>query len=209
MKTFKHSLLILAFATTLFACKKDKKNTEIVEEIRKEELVKKIADIIPKEYQDTLTRLGIALNLETSPPSLEGGAYLFAPQVLFKSNRKTDLPNMKFNDSRVKFFGQDNDGNIKLIGKYLLNTADTSIVTAISGKGNDFTVYGKVKSVSGSNSAVFAIVISGTKDGTVLKDIRMGLINIDNTRGGNSFIKQGEARVVFDTDKISETIPLF
>ncbi len=219
MKTNKQSikwLVIVLLALSFTACKKNKenewqkKNEEIVEAIKKEELTKKIADIIPAQYQDTLTKLGIIINKDINPPSLSGGAYIYTPMMLFKSNRKEDPANLRFLDSRVKFFDQDADNNIKFIGKNLLNTADTSIVTAISGSGSQFTVYGKVKSVNGANSAIFAIVMSGSKDGNVLKDIRMGLINIDNSKGGTGvFIKQGEARVVFDTDKISETIAAF
>ena len=209
MKTFKSILILTVCTVVLFACKKDKENEEIVEATKKEELTRKIADIIPAQYQDTLTKLGIVINKDINPPSLSGGAYIYTPMVLFKSNRKEDPANLRFLDSRVKFFDQDADNNIKFIGKNLLNTADTSIVTAISGSGNQFTVYGKVKSVNGSNSAIFAIVMSGSKDGNVLRDIRMGLINIDNSKGGTVFIKQGEARVVSDTDKISESIALF
>lgn len=207
MKTFKQSLLVLVIATTLFACKKDK---EKVDELAKQEVLqKKIADIIPKEFQDTLTKLGLVINQDVNPPKFNNEAFIFTPFVLFKSNRPQDAPNLKFLDGRVKFFDQDQDNNIKLIGKNLLNEADTSIVTAISGSGNQFTIYGKVKSFAGTNSAVFAIVISGSREGTELKDIRMGIINIDNSKGGTRFIKQGEARVAFDTDKISGQIPMF
>lgn len=199
-------MLISAFL--FVACKKDKDDNSIEELIKQETLNKKIAEIIPAQYRDTLTKLGIVLNEETSPPNVEG-AFAFKPVVLLKSNRPTDPPNLKFTDVSIKFFSQDKDNNIKLITKNLLNSADTSITTAISGSGNNFTVYGKVKSVKGEDSAIFGVIISGTREGGVLRNIRYGLINIDNAKGGNSFIKQGEARAIHDTDQISEQIPMF
>lgn len=202
-------LALVLIAVTIFAaCKKDKENEEVVEAIKKEELVKKIADIIPKEYQDTLTKLGISLNLDVTPPNMEG-AFAIKPVKLLKSNRPEDPSTLTFTDVTVKFLAQDSENNIKLIGKKFLTDADTSIVTAISGKGNDFTIYGKVKSVSGANSAIFGIIISGTKDGAILRNVRYGLINIDNKNGGTRFIRQGEARAVFDSDLVSDAIPMF
>lgn len=206
MKRFKTVLILALCVLMFFACKKD--TDEVVETIKKEELVKKINDIIPKQYQDTLTKLGISLNLDVDPPNMEG-AFSFKPVKLLKSNRPEDPASFTFSDVTIKFLSQDKDNNIKLIGRKLLNDADTSIVTAISGKGNDFTIYGKVKSVGGSNSAIFGIIISGTKDGNLLRNIRYGLINIDNKNGGTRFIRQGEARVIFDADLVSESIPMF
>ena len=210
MKTSRKSIKWLAvflLGLSIISCKKDKDS--VVEDLVKQEILdKKIADIIPKEYQDTLTKLGIAINQDVNPPSL-AGAFEFKPVKLLKSNRPQDPANLAFLDVSIKFFAQDKDNNIKLITKNLLNTADTSIVTAISGSGNKFTVYGKVKSVQGPNSAIFGVIISGTRDGSALKDIRYGLINIDNSKGGTSFIKQGEARAIFDTDGISAEIPMF
>ncbi len=206
MKRFRTILFLTLCVIAFFACKKD--NKEVVEAIRKEDLVKKINDIIPKQYQDTLTKLGISLSLDVTPPNMEG-AFGIKPVRLLKSNRPEDGANLVFTDVTVKFLSQDKDNNIKLIGRKFLTDADTSIVTAISGKGNDFTIYGKVKSVSGANSAIFGIIISGTKDGTLLRNVRYGLINIDNKNGGTRFIRQGEARAVFDTDLVSESIPMF
>lgn len=200
--------LTLCVMMMIFACKKDNDTNEVVEAIKKEELTRKINDIIPKQYQDTLAKLGIVLNQEVEPPNLEG-AFGIKPLRLLKSNRPQDPANMVFNDVSVKFFTQDKDNNIKLIGKNFVGNADTSIVTAISGKGNDFTIYGKVKAVQGSNLAIFGIVISGVKDGDLLRNVRYGIINIDNSKGGTVFIKQGDARAVFDTDLISGSIPMF
>lgn len=209
MKTLKQSLLILAVATSLFACKKDK---DKVDELAKQEILsKKIAEIIPKEYQDSLVKMGIVINQDVTPPKLDG-AYILKVLKLVKSNVPTDVANKTFANLEIKFFGQDSDNNIKLISRSGTGnqfTTDTSIVTAISGSGKQFTVYGKTKSVSGSNVAIFGVIYSGEIDGNVLRNVKTGLINIDNSKGGATFIKQGQGRVIRDDDLISESIPMF
>lgn len=201
------TVMFFIFALTGIGCKKDEVN-----ELAKQEIFqKKIADIIPKEYQDSLVKMGIVINQDLTPPKIEG-AFILKPLKLVKSNIPNDRPTMTFADLEIKFFGQDADNNIKLISRTINGSTtalDTSIVTAISGSGKQFTIYGKTKSVNGSNVAIFGSIFSGEIDGNVLKNVRMGLINLDNSKGGNAFIKQGEGRVLRDNDLISESIPIF
>lgn len=203
MKTFKQILLILMLAGTLFACKKEKNDELGSQEILK----KKILDIIPKEYQDSLIKMGIAINQDVTPPNLNG-AFLLKTLKLVASNVPQDKAGKTFGDVKIKFFGQDSENNIKFIS-IQSNITDTSIVTAISGSGNKFTVYGKRKSVSGVNSAIFGTIYSGEIENNVIKNLRYGIINIDNSKGGTTFIKQGEGRVIKDDDMVSESIPMF
>lgn len=211
METLKHILLVVTLAFTLFSCKKDKENEEIVESIKKEQLLKKITEIIPKQYQDSLVKLGIVINQEVNPPALSG-AYLLNNLRLIKSNISTDVASKSFSDVQIKFFGQDADNNIKYVSKTSGNNGtanDTSIVTAISGSGKQFTVYGRAKSVNGVNTATFGYIYSGEVEGNSLKNVRFGLINIDNSKGGNKFVQQGQGRVIKDDDLTSETISFF
>lgn len=200
------TVMFFIFALTGIGCKKDEVNELATQEI----FQKKIADIIPKQYQDSLVKMGIVINQEITPPKLDG-AFVLKVLKLVKSNRPTDVPDMVFANIDIKFFGQDADNNIKFIGRSTGTraSADTSIVTAISGSGKQFTVYGKTKSVINSNSAIFGVIFSGEIDGNVLRNVRRGIINIDNSKGGTAFIKQGEGRVTRDDDLVSESIPMF
>lgn len=200
------TVMFFIFALTGIGCKKDEVNELATQEI----FQKKIADIIPKQYQDSLVKMGIVINQEITPPKLDG-AFVLKVLKLVKSNRPTDVPDMVFANIDIKFFGQDADNNIKFIGRSTgtRTSADTSIVTAISGSGKRFTVYGKTKSVINSNSAIFGVIFSGEIDGNVLRNVRRGIINIDNSKGGTAFIKQGEGRVTRDDDLVSESIPMF
>ena len=203
MKTFQKIVLILTLSSTLFACKKEK-----ADELSSQEIFnKKISDIIPKQYQDSLIKMGIVINQEVNPPILNG-AFLLQKLKLASSNIPSDKPTKTFNNVQIKFFGQDSENNIKFIS-IQSDSPDSSLVSAISGSGNKFTVYGKRKSMIGANSAIFGIIYSGEIENNVIKNLRYGLINIDNSEGGTAFIKQGQGRVIRDDDMVSEPIAMF
>lgn len=197
---FPFALIIL-----MASCGKDDKQVS-----NEEILTQKIKDIIPQKYLDTLKKLGLNINFGTQPPQI-GGAYAIQYHTLDTSNFNDNFkPGHHFSDAIVRFYDQSSsDYGIKLIGANFLRERDTSIATAISGQGNNFTVYGKVKStVSSGKYAIVAIIISGTKDGDNIRNFRMGLINIDNSQGGSgNFIDEGQGRVTFDSDLISEIVP--
>lgn len=203
-KLFTAAAIVMLFVT---ACKKDQAGPSD-EEI----LTDKIEDIIPAQYLDTLKKLGLTINLGTTPPDVQG-IYDFKPLKLEKSNRPSDAANMFFANAKVKLYNQSTtDFGIQLLGKNFIAANDTSLVTAISGSGNNFTIYGKVKAVrlNSTQYAIFALIISGTKEGNSLKNIKYGLINIDNSMAESGyFIEQGQGRIIYDTDFISETNTVF
>lgn len=194
-RTLTFSFLI---SIVLFSCSKDEKAKGPTNE---EILTKKIADIIPQKYLDTLKLLGLDIHQGVNPPNVEG-RYEVAPHKLDTSNVPGDRPGAYFSNGLVSLSEQSaTDYSIKLIGKNFISYADTSIATAISGSGNNFTVYGKVKAVIGTYSAVFALVFTGTKEGEDLKNVRVAIINVDNSLGGTGiFIKEGTGRIGFDED---------
>lgn len=192
----KLAFLFLAVAAFISSCKKDNGQTQ----------QQKIADIIPAKYLDTLKHLGITIHEGTTPPNVEG-IYYISPVKSKASNIPGDVIGMLFANTKVKFYEQNNtDFGIRLLAINILSFKDSSLSTAISGSGNNFTVYGKVRTYSGSNTAVFGVVFSGEMDGTTIKNVEWGLINIDDSQGNNAFIKEGQARLQYDTDLVSESI---
>ncbi|MGF6848846.1 hypothetical protein QFZ51_004081 [Chitinophaga sp. W3I9] len=198
--------LIFSFliSIVLFSCSKDDKakgpsNEEI--------LTKKIADIIPQKYLDTLKLMGLDIHQGVNPPNVEG-SYKIAPHKLDTSNIAGDRPGTYFRDGLVSLSEQSTtDYSIKLIGKNFISYADTSIATAVSGSGNNFTVYGKVKATIGTYSAVFALIFTGTKEGQDLKNVRVAIINVDNSLGGTGiFIPEGSGRIGYDEDGTSPKV---
>nr|WP_067059717.1 hypothetical protein [Mucilaginibacter sp. L294] len=200
LKAISTGILSIATLTYFSGCKKDGPSNETI-------LKNRISDVIPQKYLDTLKKLQFPINDGTNPPNMEG-AYFANHLILKASNLPSDVIGNQFHDAKFKLFDQSiKDFGISLIGEHFLTLNDTSIVTAISGSGNNFTVYGKVKSTTGTKSAIFAIIISGTKDGNNIKNYTEGLINIDNSNGGTGvFLPEGKARIVYDSDLVSERI---
>ena len=183
------------------ACDKD--GNEIEDE---KILTERIEDIIPKQYLDTLNKLNFKVNQGVKPPIVKG-TFSVKPHVLDTSNISTDPPAYRFSDAILTLYGQNNnDFSIKMLGEHFLNDRDTSIATAISGSGNDFTIYGKAKSNIGTAYAISAILISGTLDGENIKNLQTGIIMIDDSHATGLVIKNGQARIAFDSDFITEKI---
>jgi len=196
---------ICAASVLLFsACSKDKK---LVEKINQQEVLnRKIQEIIPERYLDSLRKLGMTIYTEAAPPKLDG-AYFISPAILLKSSHLKDPEGYRFLDAKVQFSDQKEDFSIRMLGRNFLKERDTSLVTAISGSGNNFTVYGKVKASSGTQFAIFALIISGTKSDSEIKNIRYALLNIDNSHGDDShFLPEGFGRLIYDADGSSPSI---
>jgi hypothetical protein len=199
----KYTLLFsFAISTLLYSCKKDDAAKGPTDEDIQQ---KKIEDVIPQKYLDTLKVLGFNINAGVTPPNIEG-SYDIKPYILDTSNISNDYPrNHRFADGILHLSAQSTkDFSIQLVGENFITIADTSVVTAISGSGNNFTVYGKVKSVNGSRSAIIAMIMTGTKDGNNIRNFRIGIINIDNSNGAGVFIPEGKGRIGHDADFISE-----
>ncbi|MFC1226599.1 hypothetical protein ACFE6N_22540 [Pedobacter sp. BG31] len=194
--------LIVGLVLQLAACSKNNDINPSDEEI----LSKKIEDIIPQKYVDSLTKLGFTINKGTTPPNIDG-AYLFKPFTIKSSNIPNDPyhPGYVLNDGVIKLYEQSTtDFSIKMLGKNFIGAADTSVVTAISGGGNKFTVYGKVKAYRNGGYSFYAFLMSGEKDGNNIKNGIAGIINIDDSHAGFGTIAEGQGRVAFDGDYTSE-----
>ncbi|MBL0286787.1 MAG: hypothetical protein IPQ19_05055 [Bacteroidetes bacterium] len=195
-------LVVIGFTSILASCKKDKLTDNETQQI-------KINEIIPQNYLDTIKSLGIIIHEGTTPP-IVNGIYEVNPSILIASNVNGDIIGSTFSDVKVKLENQNNSNfDIKLLGKQFLSTNDTSINTAISGSGNNFTIYGKVKSTSGSASAIFGIILSGTIGADGIMAYQNALINIDNSNGVGSYIPEGTGRVIRDGNNLASKITVF
>lgn len=198
MKNFPILLFILIALAA--ACKKD----EVVpseEEVNEQLLAKKIEDIIPKRFVDSLKKYGLDINSGIYPPNIEG-EYLMSPQVLVSSNIAEDAPNHVFVDNYIRFYNQNNsDFSIELESRED-NTLTKSVRTAISGSGNKFTVYGTLLAERAGQQTTFAYLYSGSLDETGIAGFRYGLINM-GTDGNGQFIKHGGCRIIDDRNGFS------
>jgi hypothetical protein len=208
MRNFKLLTFIFIVTICFFGCKKNEQPTD-------QEIVNNsISQVIPKKYLDTLRNLGIVINEGTKPPNLEG-IYIIAPHKLSNTN----IPNdpywyQNFADAKLKLTNQRNvNFSIQFYGKNYFAANDTSIVAAISGYENKFTVYGKVKATdaNGIDYVIGALIISGTLEGNGIKNLQTGVINIDGSHNASigNFILEGQARITYDADNFSASTYFF
>jgi len=205
MKSLNFTLMLAVVVLGLSSCSK---NRELTEEINQVEIQKKqIQQVIPDQYLDSLKKLGLTINTGISPVNVEGN-YAINPLILQSTNIKGDYAiGYKFADARVNLSQQKEDFSIKLLGKNFVSNRDTSLVTAVSGTGNSFTVYGKIKSTQGTKVAEFAIIFSGTLENKTIRGFKYGLICISNKNGSDAtFIKEGQCRVIMESDGLSTAI---
>ncbi len=202
-KQFFKTLLLTVVTCSVIAtaCKKESTTQKQQQQINQ---------VLPQKYIDTLKNLGLTIYSGTTPPSING-IYLCTPMKLKASNISGDLPiGYSFRDSKVKIENQNNSlFTIDIIGKSLISIQDSSIVAAITGSGNNFTIYSKIKTTNSSYYAFFALVMSGTWSSSGLQNFEYGIINIDNSHGEGAFMPEGAARLIYDADFTSVTTTVF
>lgn len=205
----KNLFAIALFATTFIYVMSCTKDAQPEEQKAKEVQQEKIEQIIPPQYLDTLRKLGLNINEGTNPPNIEG-IFNASSLYLLTSNIVGDYEGKLFSGTLIKLYNyKPSTFSIDLLAKNLVGLNDTSSMTIVSGSGNKFSVYGKIKSNIGEAYAYFGILISAELVDGNLHNLRYGMVNIDNTHGEGTFIKQGLARIVKDHDHVSERVEEF
>lgn len=189
-------LLLLLFSVLSFQCKKENAGKSSA----------RIEEIIDKSSRSELQKLGMDIFNGNKPPNVEG-VISMVPNLLLKSNIPNDAPaNQRFVDYLIKIYNQKSDNSISVRATGTGGSSpevEESLDAAISGSGNNFTIYGSYKITVGANSLILANVYSGTLEGEKVKNFKRAFIVVDDTRGSANLLKKGQARVFFDGDKSS------
>lgn len=170
-----------------------------------DELQKRIAQVVSEQNQGILKDLGIVPGTGANPPNIVG-SFRISPKTLeATSHQAGPAVGHVFPDAGIRFFDQISE-NIKIQAVNFIGDEFTSQNAIVIGSGNNFTVYVKGTAVRGSNSAVFDVVISGVKDGNNIRNLKAAYINVNNNNGGNQFIPEGSAELIYDSGPNSESI---
>jgi len=182
-------------------------------------LTKNINDIVPQSIIDEMESLDMPIYTGPNPPNIgigtTGKSYLASPFILVSSNITNDTPGRQFGDYYLKLYDQNSDDlTIKLT--YLNSDEEgTGLGGYIVGDNNKFSIFAEVNSTyKNSNDEVFSAilihVISGTWTSSGIKDLYFANFMIDNNENiGGYWIENGEGRVIYDSDGLSETISSF
>jgi hypothetical protein len=167
-----------------------------------------VNNLIDQKYIDELRRLGMPINSGNTPPNVNCIINV-TPFVM----KNTNIPNDNYsigyqiNDERIQFSMQDNTKLTVQIDYVSGSSTTTSTGSFIVGSGNDFTIFSKT--VTTDNSGVKTVMVeifSGTVDTNSIRNFYDGIIMIDNGGDSAHYILNGQGRVFWDKDGVSEKV---
>lgn len=210
-KLFKMVAGLMVMGIVAISCKKDAEGPD------EDGSKGKLTDIVPEAYLKKLRDSGMKLHDGNNPPDVEG-SYLLSPWR-FDYNSEgspTGYPQpgqLMSYDITIQFSeqgGGNSDISVAFGGNYLKGVALES--PFVVGSGNDFTVC-FVMNLLGPDALFqipFAHLISGTKDGNVLKDVQMGRVCLDGGKYEELGFERtlvGSIDIYADADGLSERLP--
>lgn len=204
MKRLLLTMLIGSFSLCIMhsGCKK-KDDTGKLEE---NGLTKEINNLVPESIINEMKTLGMPINTGENPPSIEN-IYLASPFILKASNRASDTPGMAFAAYKVKFYDQDND-KLQVKSDYENGgETGTGLGSFIVGSGNMFTTFSEVNSSYSGQNAKLVHVVSGKLVEGGIEGLYFANFMLDNYGNPTGvWIENGEGRVIYDSDGMSEII---
>ena len=167
-----------------------------------------INNLIDQKYIDQLRSLGMPINSGYTPPNVNC-IFSVTPMVL----KNTNIPNDNYpigyqiNDERVQFSLQDNTKLTVKVDYISGTTTTTSTGSFLVGSGNDFTIFSKTVSTDNSGIKTTMVeIFSGTMDTNSVRNFYNGIIMIDNGGDNAHYILNGQGRVFWDKDGVSEKV---
>ncbi len=204
MKAF-NFFLTLTFLMT--ACQKKNGSSE------KDQDYTKLTDIVSQAYLDEAKEMGFIIHTGNNPPAISG-KYKLAPWRFDGDNYSepgTGTPVGNTNPTGFTLQLSEQDGTaivVKYIGYYEGEKELSS--SFILGSGNDFTICRHIQMVGGMGalfSFPYAQLISGTRDGENLRNIKMATIGLKSSSANEAGISvDGNISIRSDVDGISERV---
>lgn len=153
------------------------------------------------------------INKGTTPPTING-VYNLDPMTLKNTNIPDDYAiGTVFNDLRTQFTVQNNTLLTVNVETVSVNSSGAITSTAIGngsfivGNGQNFTVFGKVVSTHDDGTITdMAIILSGTLTANSISNYYYSLFMLDNHNRSDLYILNGQGRVFWDSDGVSEKI---
>lgn len=178
--------------------------------------VKRINKVVP-EWLLEMMEPYIPIYEGDNPPIIEG-TYLLSPQKLFYDSSKQYSSGKIFADNYLFFTDQDEvEDTINFVGFEVNSHGD--IISEkygegafISGEGNDFSIFfntaGEHYYNDGYSYSNEALIVSGTKTSTGIRDIYYAFAMVDKYDPYNHLMPIGAFRVFIDGDGIASAIDL-
>lgn len=186
-------LLVVLVSFSVMSCSKDE-NIEKGDDDDKKAGSEKIVAIVTQAHLDKVRTMGFTVHTGSSVRAYDiGGQYLVAPLKHDASSYTETLSSVDQDGFTVSIMVDQNGGGLfaglSNDGHATFNLSDPVIV----GSGNNFTIC-RHRNVSGN---AYAQLISGTKDGNALKNVKLATIRLAN----------GDINIYSDADGTSPQQP--
>ena len=201
-------MMVLVVLTVSSSCTKDEENKE-----EEEKEMKHFSDIIRAEDIAVLKKKGMQLYEGTNPPIING-VYKLAPWRLDFADPIKNKTIGDISESGVVLeVSEQTSGrsSVKVKSLYGYQEIHKKDPQSISGSGDNFTLTYTVWITTGPGSLwayPFAVFISGTKDGEILKNIQMATVGLyrEAPTDEYDFSVEGDVTIYSDVDGISKGV---
>lgn len=206
MKRITFNLVALAFIFSLLVagCKKDDKKED--DKVQENGLTEDINKLIPDSIFRAMVDLGMPIHRGGTPPML-AGSFIATPFILKATNVPNDYTiGYQFGDFNVKFYEQDNEKLTVKLDYSSAGETGSGVGGLIVGSNNKFSIFAEVSTTRLGYTASTVWLISGEKKDDGIHDFHAALFMINNNGNSVAFIKNGQGRVFYDADSISQKV---
>jgi hypothetical protein len=199
-------VLVLFVQATLFMGCLEMEALEPQPQVDENGLTSEITDLVPEYILETMDSLGMPIHGGANPPSLEG-TFLGKPYVLLSSNFPDVDPGHIWGPLYLAFSEQDNS-KLRIQVDYQTGPEQgKGFGSYIVGDGCQFSVFEEVNVTHTNGAEATAVmVISGCLESEVIHDLHVAGFMLDDHGHSGTWIKNGQGRLSFDQDGISEMI---
>jgi len=189
---------------SMVACKKEKDPTEDEPGSNK-----KLTEIVAQAYLDEAKKMGFTVHTGNNPPDI-GGEYLLAPWRFDAHNDPStygEPGSVHQGGFRLQVLYEQSGGEIWVnFNGYFQGDSDLS-KPFIIGSGNNFTICRHRYGTGGTGANFgfpFVFLVSGTKDGNELKNVKMATIRLKSESPYAVDEKVGQITIYSDADGVSQ-----
>lgn len=167
-----------------------------------------VRQLVPDPILKTIEVLGVPVNTGEDPPYLEG-TYLVTPFSLFSSSIRGECPGQIYSTYVVTFYEVSDD-----LQKFRINYSNGpesgfGVESAITGSGQDFTVFARIKSQYNGYKADLLHIVSGSVTDDGIRNLCFSSIIINNYGNpGQIWLDNGHGRAFIDSDGFSPMITI-
>lgn len=161
-------------------------------------------DVVPEDIRDKMDDY-IPIYDGVDPPNVEG-TYFVDPFVTIYCEDGVYSPGYVIDSYYVHFYNQDMDNNtLDYSGRHAtVSSSESGTGVFISGTGDNFTIFFNTIGQSLGINTKTALIISGTKTNTGIKDLYYAFVMVEKGEDPNHYLMdEGVYRVFKDQDGIS------